>query len=179
MLAKIKQKLRDKPLESLDGLLDVMNREFSPVLRAVRDAINAALGDETRLPLVRMTYDPIAGTSASYQVVDALSPTVMTGAVFSDGDFPETLNDRTRTMYFRVLGGMVGASSSVSFVLYDFTLGAQVAGSEITMDSADLSSSEVGPLELVDGHSYIVMSKRADGTADALVAEAEIVARYE
>lgn len=177
MLAAITKVLRSRALDA-EGYLEALNREWLPVLQDIRAAINGAVGSEDRLPLVRVTYDPTAGTGTAYAIVDALSPTVMTGAVFDEGNFPATSNGRARSCYFAVVGGMVGASTSVSFALYDVTAAANVSGSEVTTSSANLVRLTSSAVTLVDGHAYNVVSKRADGTADALVAEAEILIRY-
>lgn len=179
MLAKIKETVSKKPL--VEGkLAEALNREIVVVLTKVRDAINGALGDETRISLVNQVLRPVLGTSAVYQEVDH-GTSVFTGAVFDPDDYPATSFGRTRNLYFRVVGRMVGASTSVAWQLYDGTAAAPVADAFFqTSSSAADDSGLVGPLTLTSGgHEYIVLAARADGVAEADLLAAELVVRYE
>ncbi len=180
MLSKILRTLSEKPLSpetNLETVIDELNRRITPVLRACRDAINGAVGDETRIPIVGVFYEPLAGTSALYQGVDAMAPSVASQLTWVDDEYPAELNGRTRVVYVDIKGGLSGASTSVSFALYDYTAGAVVDGTELTTAAA--ADSLLAAFTPVDGHLYGGVRKRADGTGDALLLSAEIVVRYE
>lgn len=178
MLAKIRQAISEKSYTAED-LLVAVNREIVPVLRKVRDAINMAVGDETPEELVYISFRP-AATSTSFSAVDTVL-SVANSFTYVAADYADTIDDRNLAFYVRFFGGMSAATSSaVTFRLFDQTSGALVVGTEFTTARVGVEDSGLlGPMELDDGHVYVVEALRLDGTADAVLASARLLVRYE
>lgn len=178
MLDKIGKLVRSRTVEKLEEVLVVLNREVVPILKEVVDSINGAVGEETVIPAAFPVFAP-ALSSTTYADVDTLASWGF-GFRWLDEDFPDEQNGRDRQVYVRIIGAIDGASSSVSFRLWDSTVSVAVDGAEFTVDVAGTVVDQLlGPLELIDEHVYRVQSRRNDGTGDGIVVAVQLVVRYE
>lgn len=191
ILGKIEKSLSSKALTSADHLLG-LNREIIPILRALRSAVNQALGYEIRIPAMVACARPSGGTTTVYaSSAELVTAGVLNYLPFNIADFPATLNGRTRNIYL-VIGGCMGfpaAATSVDFELYNTTDGEPVTGTQWSTSSLyPERSSELGPITVSDDagsikttfKAYAIYSKRTGGTVeDALWGSAELIIRYQ
>lgn len=178
MLGKILESIGKQALED-KLILSELNRNWGPLLRALRTTINAALGDETVISLLTPVVSPNLGTDTSYREADN-GAGIYTGGYYDPNDFPPQLSGRSRKTFVRYVGKMSAATStSITFRLFNVTTNTGVFGSEFTTNS--LAPDDSGLIEVDlgdDGSEYSVQVKRAGGGAEGQLLQAALVVRY-
>lgn len=179
MLAKLKAAVSRKAVSELEPLLEAFNREVVPVLAAVRDAINEAIGEETRYSLLG-TDNSLSVGGAIFTDIDTPGTTIK-GVAFDIDDFPAESLGRARAVYFRVIGYSSSSNRTMRWQLYDATGGAAVADSECsTNETTPYDMGLIGPVSLSSGRRHYYAQARTGGPgATALTLLAEVVIRYE
>lgn len=190
ILARVRHALSSKPVsEAAKEIAVVLNREVIPVLRSLRDAVNAITAD-IEVPFGVTGARPSGGTTTSFQPVSVLTISATAQyATFDPSDYDDPLLGRTRAIYLRVSGmlGPPATADGAEFELYNATDATAIA-TVLSTDSPTPVIEEYGPISVGTGtgelpnseKAYTIRSRRTSaGSDEALLVSAAFIVRYE